>query len=228
MTNKQFKEFIDNGGFRKKEYWKNKFIKDGKGLTWEEAIAELVDSTGRPGPALWEAGTYPQGNDDYPVSGISWYEAAAYAEYMGKSLPTFYHWQQAAGLDIDSTNRNFPSLLGPSSNWGGSGPAPVGSYPGITMFGAYDMAGNVREWCWNETPKGRLITGGAWNDAIYLFGGESQASPFDRSVKNGFRCALYLDSDKIPKPVFQPAKLDEAKDLYKKKPVSDSVFQVYT
>jgi dienelactone hydrolase len=95
------------------------------------------------------------------------------------------------------------------------------------MFGAYDMAGNVREWCWNETPKGKLVTGGAWNDATYLFGSWSQASPFDRSAKNGFRCAFYLDFDKIAKPIFQPAKLTEVKDWRKEKLVSDSVFQVY-
>ena len=227
VTNRQYKEFIDNGGYRKKELWKNNFIKDGKELTWEEAMPEFVDSTGRAGPAIWEAGAYPAGQEDYPVSGISWFEAAAYAEFVGKSLPTIYHWQQAAGLDVDSTNYYFPALLDPLSNWGGSGPAPVGSHQGITMFGAYDMAGNVREWCWNETPKGRLITGGAWNDATYLFGSWSQASPFDRSQKNGFRCAVYLDFDKIAKPIFQPAKVTEVKDWRKEKPVSDSVFQVY-
>ncbi len=88
VANKQYKEFIDNGGYRKKELWKNKFIKDGKELTWEETMPEFVDSTGRPGPATWEAGTYPTGQEDYPVSGISWFEAAAYAEFVGKSLPT--------------------------------------------------------------------------------------------------------------------------------------------
>ena len=60
-------------------------------------MARFVDQTGRPGPAEWQAGNYPEGQADYPVSGISWYEAAAYAEFAGKSLPTETHWALATG-----------------------------------------------------------------------------------------------------------------------------------
>ena len=102
VTNRQFKEFLDRGGYRKKEYWKEPFVRDGKVLSWEEAMAEFKDSAGRPGPATWELGTYPEGHDDYPVSGVSWYEAAAYAEFAGKSLPTIFHWYKAADIGIFS------------------------------------------------------------------------------------------------------------------------------
>ena len=71
-----------------RQYWKEEFIKNGKKLSWEQAMAEFTDQTGRPGPATWEAGSYPDGQDDYPVTGVSWYEAAAYSEFAGKSLPT--------------------------------------------------------------------------------------------------------------------------------------------
>ena len=52
---------MDNGGYQKKEYWKQEFIKDGKVLSWEEAMNEFVDASGRPGPSSWQAGVYPEG-----------------------------------------------------------------------------------------------------------------------------------------------------------------------
>src|SRR5687767_15876801 len=62
-------------------------------------MERLRDSTGRSGPATWELGSYAEGQDEYPVGGISWFEAAAYARFVGKSLPTFYHWRAASGMD---------------------------------------------------------------------------------------------------------------------------------
>jgi tRNA A-37 threonylcarbamoyl transferase component Bud32/dienelactone hydrolase len=230
VTNKQYREFINSGGYRNKKYWEQKFIKNGRELTWEEAVKEFVDQSGQPGPATWQAGEYPEGQGDYPVSGISWYEAAAYAEFAGKNLPTGEHWGLARGEDTPlikySLGGGF-TLFTLFSNFRGKGPVAVGSLPGITPYGAFDMAGNVREWCWNETPKGRLIRGGAWDDTTYMFGDPSQAPPMDRSAKNGFRCALYPEPGRIPAAAFQVAKLREARNFYKEKPVSDSIFQVY-
>jgi serine/threonine protein kinase/dienelactone hydrolase len=228
VTNRQFKEFMDKGGYEKKKHWKHKFIKDGKEIAWEDAVMEFVDTTGKPGPATWQGGDIPEGQKNYPVSGISWYEAAAYAEFQGKSLPTATHWGIAAsGMSRVLQWMGFNTLLGPMSNFDGKGPAQVGSYPGMNAHGAYDLAGNVREWCWNETPKGRVIRGGAWNDATYLFSSWSQAPAFDRSAKNGFRCVLYIDPDKISPSAFAAKEPEEARDFYKETPVSDSVFQFF-
>jgi eukaryotic-like serine/threonine-protein kinase len=230
VTNKQYKEFVNGAGYRNKKYWKQGFINDGKELTWQEAVEEFVDQSGQPGPATWEAGDYPEGKGDYPVSGISWYEAAAYAEFAGKSLPTGHHWGIARGEGtplIEYEALGGLATFAPFSNFNQKGPVPVGSLPGITSYGAFDMAGNVREWCWNETPKGRLIRGGAWDDPPYMFGNLSQAPPMDRSAKNGFRCALYPDPGKIPQAAFQMAKPGETTDYYKQKPVADSVFEAY-
>ena len=154
VTNRQYKEFVDQGGYREPRLWKEPFAKDGRTLSREEAMALFKDGTGRPGPAGWELGSYPEGREDYPVSGVSWYEAAAYAEWRGKSLPTFFHWYRAAELGIVSD-----ILL--LSNFGGEGPAPVGRHQGIGPFGAYDQAGNVREWSSNAAARGIATRSGA-------------------------------------------------------------------
>jgi dienelactone hydrolase len=222
VTNKQFKEFVENGGYSNPDYWKNEFIKDGKTISKDEATALFVDKTGRPGPATWEAGDFPDGQDNYPVSGISWYEAAAYADYAGKSLPTKDHWGNAAKwlYMIDSK-------IIPISNFNNKGPEPVGKNQGVTVFGVYDMAGNVREWCWNETSVGHIIRGGAWNDASYLYSYLSQLPSFDRSEKNGFRCVQYIDKEKIPESAFQRIEYSEGTDFSKVKPVEDNIFKIY-
>ena len=230
VTNKQFKEFIDSGGYRNRKFWDHKFSKAGRVLTWEEAMAEFVDQTGRPGPATWQAGGYPDGQGDHPVSGISWYEAAAYAAFVGKSLPSGQHWGLARG-EYSSLIR-WPhyggfAVFAPFSNFAREGPVAVGSLSGITSYGAYDMAGNVREWCWNETSVGRLIRGGAWSDNPYRFTELAAAPPFDRSSHNGFRCALYFAPEKIPQSAFALTTFGESKDFYKEKPVSDDIFQFY-
>ena len=119
VTNRQFKQFVDQGGYQKREYWTTPFVKDGKPVSWEEAIVAFRDATGRPGPSTWEGGTYPAGRDEFPVTGVSWYEAAAYAAFAGKVLPTLSHWYLAADIRISP-------LLIPASNFAGQGLASVG------------------------------------------------------------------------------------------------------
>ena len=228
VTNREFKDFLDKGVYEKREYWKHKFVKDGREIAWEDAVKQFVDTTGKPGPATWQGGDIPEGRENHPVSGISWYEAAAYAESLGKSLPTATHWGIAAGgMSSGLQWMGFNTLLAPTSNFDGQGPAPVGSYPGMTAYGTYDLPGNVREWCWNETPEGRIIRGGAWNDATYMYSSWSQAPPFDRSPRNGLRGVRYLNPDKIPASAFAAKEPSEARDFYRETPVPDSIFQVY-
>lgn len=227
VSNKKFKEFVDAGGYQNSDYWQHEFTKDGKILTWEEAMNYFKDATGRFGPAAWQVGDYPDGEDDYPVNGISWYEAAAYAEFAGKELPTANHWNSAAGYNVTSYWYWVGSNLIPLSNFGGNGPEPVGSSQAINYFGVYDISGNVREWCWNNTQDGRIIRGGAWNDANYMSWDLSQLPAFDRSLKNGFRCVLYLNWDQIPEQAFQQIEFPVQRNYYNDKPVSDAEFQIY-
>jgi eukaryotic-like serine/threonine-protein kinase len=228
VTNRQYKEFVDKGGYQKREYWKEKFVKNGKEISWENALKEFVDQVGQPGPSTWQAGDYPEGQEEYPVSGVSWYEAAAYAEFVGKSLPTTSHWGIARGNYTAMIQCvNYLDLFAASSNFAGKGPAPVGSYSSVTPYGTYDMPGNVREWCSNEAPLGRIIRGGSWKDTGYLFVYWSQLPAFDRTSENGFRCALYPSPERIPQDVFSLSQLKGIHDLSKEKPVPDDVFRVY-
>ena len=218
VTNRQFKEFVDRGEYRKRDHWKQPFIDKGRTLSWKEGMARLVDSTGQPGPATWELGSFADGHADDPVGGVSWYEAAAYAEFAGKALPTVHHWAAAADFAHYSTILTV-------SNFRGEGPAPVGSYPGVGRFGTYDMAGNVTEWCLNQSGDRRSVRGGAWTDPDYMYKGPEAASPFARGPTHGFRCAKY--SSPLPDTLTGPLEVRPADDPGKEKPVGDDVFRAY-
>ncbi|MBI4474318.1 MAG: protein kinase [Acidobacteria bacterium] len=217
VTNKDYKKFVAAGGYQRSEFWKEPFIKDGRSLSWQEAMSNFRDATGRPGPSSWELGDYPKGQDDFPVTGVSWYEASAYAEFAGKRLPTVYHWVRAAGTQT-------AKFLIPLSRFGGSGPGAVTKSQAISVAGAYDVAGNVREWASNAYQAQRYILGGAWSDPTYLFNFAQVASPFDRSPANGFRCVKYTTTP--ASDVAGPIEL-MVRDYSKDKPVSDEIFQIY-
>ena len=117
VTNRQFKAFVDQGGYQKREYWKVDVQQDGKHLTWDEAMLLFRDAarTARGRRAGYRANIRKDGMT-FPVTGISWYEAAAYAEFAGKSLPTIYHWSLAAGPFS-------AAYIVPASNFSGAGVA---------------------------------------------------------------------------------------------------------
>jgi formylglycine-generating enzyme required for sulfatase activity/dienelactone hydrolase len=218
VTNRQYKEFVDKGGYQNRAWWKHAFVQNRRELTWEEAMRLFRDATGKPGPASWEGGTYPAGQEQYPTRGVSWYEAAAYAEFAGKSLPSLHHWHKAAHVWM-------APLIMPLSNFSSTGPVPVGRFPGMSPFGTYDMAGNVREWCWNEGREGtRYILGGSWTDESSEFVAEEQRPAIDRSADNGFRCVRYTAP--LPDHFTRPY-IKETRDYTAEKPVSDQTFDTF-
>jgi len=218
VTNRQYQKFVDAGGYGKRQYWNNKFVRDGREIGWDEAMALFRDGTERAGPSTWEGGHYPEGQGDYPVSGVSWYEASAYAAFAGKSLPAFAQWYAVADPDVGG-------YIVQDSNISLSKLAPVGTFQGLGPDGTYDMAGNVREWVQNDSGEGtKFILGGAWKSQTYLYSEPEALSPFDRSPENGFRCVR--NTAPLPAAVLSPVKKLE-RDFSKFKPVPDDVFRAY-
>ncbi|MYB66206.1 formylglycine-generating enzyme family protein [Candidatus Poribacteria bacterium] len=135
VTNAQFKEFVDaNPQWRKPQPSK-----------------DHIDEIYHDGAYLehWYENNFPRGKEEHPVTKVSWYAATAYAQWVGKRLPTEAEWEKAArgGLEgmqypwgdtIDTTKANYLFHIGSTT--------PVGQYP-PNRYGLYDMCGNVWEWC---------------------------------------------------------------------------------
>ena len=217
LTNRQYQAFVAAGGYTNRAYWAQRFVHDGKPLPWEEGMRLLVDRTGRPGPATWEAGAPLPGLEDFPVSGVSWYEAAAYAKFVGKNLPTVYEWSTAA----------VPSAAGwimPASNFESRGLVHGGTRATMSPWGVYDMGGNVREWCDNEDGEGkRYILGGGWSDPSYMFTDSYAQQPLDRSPINGIRLIRRLTNTPNLVEALKPVSR-ELRDYSREKPVPDAAF----
>ena len=187
VTNREFHEFVAAGGYERAELWKT-----------GANPADFKDSTGLSGPRRWVNQSYPVGRDDYPVTDVSWHEAAAYAEFRGKKLPTVFQWDKAArnGGSLPF-GTYYPWGLVPSgvtdvahrANFRGSGTMPVTSLPsGMSAHGAYHLAGNVAEWCLNAYGDGVTVTGGDFNAPIYSFGQFGAYPPSYAASNIGFRC----------------------------------------
>jgi dienelactone hydrolase len=218
VTNREYQRFVDAGGYERSEYWTERFADGGSDITWHEAMEKLRDSTGRPGPSTWKGGHFAAGEDNYPVAGVSWYEAAAYAKWSHKSLPALAQWYYAAPPEM-------ARYAVKVSNISHNRLAPVGWFKGVGPFGTYDMAGNVKEWVANPlTAHRRFLLGGAWSSESYLYSEPEALSAFDRSSTNGFRCVVNLQ----PVPVGALAEITPLeRDFRAYKPASDDVFAAY-
>ncbi len=216
-TNREYKQFVDNGGYENPSYWEHAFVKDGQELSFDEAMALFRDKTDRFGPSTWEGGVYPEGTAEHPVGGLSWYEAAAYARFKGKQLPTIFHWRLASLATSQ--------FLFAHSNFAKQGAMPVGSTGSVSGSGAVDMAGNVREWVWNENSAGRFLVGGGWGDPEYLFVEGNAQSPYYRDALNGVRLMLLLDDSNL-ESARRPVEMF-LRDYQVERPVPDNIFEVY-
>ncbi len=181
VTNAQYKLFVDARGYSDGQWWDSTIVRDGRALTQDEAMALFVDATGQRGPATWEGGAPRLGTEELPVGGVSWYEARAYARFVGKELPTVLEWNAAA---IPEAAR----WVVPKGRYNTDGPVRGGAAQGMSPRGIFDMAGNVREWTANaREPGNRYILGGGFSDPAYLFNEVYAQREFDRSPINGIR-----------------------------------------
>ena len=219
VTNRQFQDFVDHGGYSNPRFWQQALAENGSRIAWVDLVGPFRDTTGRPGPATWAGGHFPEGKADFPVAGVSWFEASAFAAYAGKDLPVVAQWYQAAPPDVASS-------IVPVSNIARNGaPAAVGTFLGLGPYGTRDMAGNLREWVRNPVEGNlRYILGGSWKSPSYMYFTPEAASPFDRSELNGFRCVRNL----APVPAAAQTLIKPTRrDFSNFKPASDQVFHAY-
>lgn len=137
MTNVEYQRFIDAGGYNTRNYW---------------SVDGWTEKGTRSKPRDYSGFTEP----NQPRVGVTWYEAEAFAKWAGGRLPTEAEWEYAArgpnspiypwGDEYEVGYANVDE-----SQIGGAHlkkPMSVGSYPSeVSWVGAYDMAGNVWEWC---------------------------------------------------------------------------------
>ncbi len=209
VTCARYQHFVDAGGYDALEFWPEEI--------WPHLI-ELKDQTGQPAPRYWRHGRHDARFSDHPVVGISWYEAQAYALWIGQRLATDAEWQMAASWHIKSSTdvmRRFP--------WGDAMDAqrcnvwasrirttvPVDRYQeGAAPNQVLQLVGNVWEWADSEyevfDDNGNPIVGempmhgtrgGAFDtyfegQATSLF--RTGQLALARAHNTGFRCAMNL------------------------------------
>ncbi len=213
VTNGDFMTFMGEGGYENRELWSE------KGWSWLKKLSQER----MPRYWSWQDGAWwyrVLGHDapvDFtrPVAHGSYYEAEAFARFVGKRLPSEVEWEAAAGWDPETqTRRQFPwGNMQPTAHVANLdqlafAPAPVGSFPGnLSPVGCYGMIGDVWEWTashflpypgsedWSDTLEAgaglRVLRGGSWATRPGALRNSSRrhASPDARHVFAGFRCA---------------------------------------
>ncbi len=185
VTCRQYSKFMSEEGYQKSQYW------SAAGWQWlqENPVSQ---------PLYWsDSGDWL----DHPVCGVSYYEAEAYAKFVGKRLPTEAEWEKSSlGASLKC---NHSRTIGHTT--------PVNAYGARSKYGCQDMLGNVWEWTssWFDAHSGfvsypysgysevyfdnqhKVLKGGSWatNSVGLRTSFRNWYYPHVREILAGFRCA---------------------------------------
>lgn len=142
VTNRQFAQFMEDGGYHRPEFWTSA----GYAFVRERSFDR---------PSCWGHGVW--GELDMPVTGVSWWEARAYATWRHCDLPSEAQWEAACrgtGNGLYPWGDIAPSLTianyspGTLTKTGSRRPTAWNAFPtNISAFGCAQMGGNLAEWC---------------------------------------------------------------------------------
>ena len=179
VTNRMFRAFMEAGGYQNPVYW----TPMGWAYIQENAITQ---------PTYWDDPVW--NGPDVPVTGVCWWEALAYARFIGKTLPTEAQWEYACrGADRRTYpwGEDEPTLeyanYAPMCEPVDRRPTTPEEYPkNVSPFGCVDMVGNFAEWCLDNYSPSYEYEGADRPDPLYF-----KAEEAEHVVRGG--CGLHSE-----------------------------------